>query len=336
MWSIFKSNSKEDKGSGTAPRTASEGERPTGTTAASSDNETPVARPRAITLTSSSKFRPLAAEFLVDDLYVSAVNQSILGISFGTRKLIVGSAGRPIAYSFSDIIEVELVRNGVTLTQTNRGSQLVGAAIGGAALGGVGALIGGVTGSSRSRERLAELSLKITVEDSAAPVHVVSLLSIKGKGMDPSSTKGRQAVSRVEQLHGMLLVAMRKSRADAPTGEGEHNVDKLERLWKLRESGAVTDEEFMAQKARILGGSAPEAQAQETPEEWDEKATVHIRSWNGKSPGTFLLGLRELLSVEDVLQLAGQAKKAPCEIKLGTPSDATRLKQLFASGGVDC
>jgi Short C-terminal domain len=42
--------------------------------------------------------------------------------------------------------------------------------------------------------------------------------------------------------------------ASAPSGGGGDTVAELERLAKLRESGALTDAEFEQQKARILGG----------------------------------------------------------------------------------
>jgi hypothetical protein len=41
--------------------------------------------------------------------------------------------------------------------------------------------------------------------------------------------------------------------AQAPQGGGEDNVAQLERLAKLHESGALTDQEFEREKARILG-----------------------------------------------------------------------------------
>ena len=41
--------------------------------------------------------------------------------------------------------------------------------------------------------------------------------------------------------------------APAPAGGGEDRVEKLKELAELRQQGVLTDEEFAAEKARILG-----------------------------------------------------------------------------------
>lgn len=48
--------------------------------------------------------------------------------------------------TYRDILSSEIFENGVTITKTARGNQLGGALIGGLALGGVGAIIGGLSG----------------------------------------------------------------------------------------------------------------------------------------------------------------------------------------------
>lgn len=45
-----------------------------------------------------------------------------------SSRFAITISGRPKVYNFSDLIAVEVVRDGQTLTKTNRGSQAVGAA----------------------------------------------------------------------------------------------------------------------------------------------------------------------------------------------------------------
>src|SRR5690625_2106720 len=53
-----------------------------------------------------------------------------------------------------DIIESEVVVDSHTITKTARGSQIGGAAVGGVLLGGVGAIIGGLSGGTGSFEQV--------------------------------------------------------------------------------------------------------------------------------------------------------------------------------------
>jgi hypothetical protein len=46
---------------------------------------------------------------------------------------------------------------------------------------------------------------------------------------------------------------MGRAQGSAGGGSGGDTVEELERLAKLRDSGAITDAEFQQQKAKILG-----------------------------------------------------------------------------------
>jgi outer membrane lipoprotein SlyB len=56
------------------------------------------------------------------------------------------------------------------ITSTDRGSQLVGAAIGGIAFGGLGALAGALSGKTNSRNLVNGLALRIITDDGTYPV----------------------------------------------------------------------------------------------------------------------------------------------------------------------
>jgi hypothetical protein len=82
--------------------------------------------------------------------------------------------------SYRDIISTEVVEDGVTLTQTTQSDKLGRAIVGGLAFGGVGAIVGGLTGNatSKTEKTIARLDLKMLIRDSAAPAHTVSFLHI--------------------------------------------------------------------------------------------------------------------------------------------------------------
>lgn len=56
------------------------------------------------------------------------------------------------------------------------------------------------------------------------------------------------------ELTDKILEALSSVDADAARSPGDETIDALERLAKLRGSGALTEDEFRADKRRILGG----------------------------------------------------------------------------------
>jgi hypothetical protein len=176
------------------------------------------------TLAATDLRKQLSLENNLDEIFISPGDGSILGLSFDDEQVVLGRGQLVKRYAFGAISAVEIVRNGVTVTQTNRGSQLISAAVGGALFGGVGALAGALTGSSSSRERLAGLTIKIMVDDSTTPVHEVQVLRPRrGKGVDATSKVGAAALGLTNRLHGQLILAMRRAagtdRADASSND---------------------------------------------------------------------------------------------------------------------
>ena len=245
--------------------------------------------------------RSIAAKFLLDDLYVSPVDQSILGLSFTHHTLVLGFAGHAAPFPFSKVVAVEIIRDGVTLTQVNRGSQLLGAAVGGAVFGGIGALAGALSGSTRGRERITELGLKLIVDDPLTPLHTVRVLKSKRcKGVEASGVEARAATTVVERLHGQLLIAM---RAGDP-------------------STAVVEQK------------PPPDAFDVDAREWDARTAIHVTDWNGKHPVLLLSQLRELLTPQEVLSLSKTPRRGACTIKAPTPADAQHLAAAMAGLGI--
>jgi len=158
----------------------------------------------------------IMATYKPDRLFVSPVDRSLVAVNFNARKIVLGSQNLEKEYDFGQIASVEVVENGITLAQTNRGSQFLGAAIGGLAFGGIGAVIGGLSGSSRTRERLRSISLKVTVDDRMQPVHSICFFhSSNQKGADREGLLARLAFQTIEQFHGHVVNAIRQSQANA-------------------------------------------------------------------------------------------------------------------------
>lgn len=193
------------------------------------------------------------------DIYVSPYAQKVLGIGRETSEILLGSISMPIKFKLVDVASVEVLKDGATITSTNRGSQLAGAALGGLALGGVGLLLGGLSGSKRNRATIQSLGIKVIVDNRAAPVHTVEFFRSPGKdGIDAKSALVTPALAEVERFHALLLNALRSIHQTLPTNQGAAalpppgTADQIARLWELKQAGALTDEEFAAQKTRLL------------------------------------------------------------------------------------
>lgn len=93
----------------------------------------------------------------------------------------------PVVYRFADVVAVELVRDDSVLAKTNRGSQIAGAAIGGALAGGAGLIVGGLSGSTSQRRKIEKLSLKIYTNSLMYPFQEVFWWDSPGVGIDPAN-----------------------------------------------------------------------------------------------------------------------------------------------------
>jgi hypothetical protein len=218
------------------------------------------------------------ARYRPQDLFVSWYDKSFIGVNFDEHRVFLGTGRYEGTYRFEQIAAVEVVQNGATMTRTNRGSQLAGAALGGLALGPIGAVVGGLTGSTTSTGRIAALSLKVIVDDRANPVYSITVYqSIDGKGK--SYAMAKQDVDVANRFHGHIINAMRRAQELAPptitqpviaagaralpNSDGSHRLGaiageapavmaELHKFWEMKQTGILTEEEFQEQKSRLL------------------------------------------------------------------------------------
>lgn len=194
------------------------------------------------------------------DVYVSPDFKQVIAIDHDGRRVAVGPLASPIEVAWADVAGCEVERNGQSITATNRGSQVMGAAVGTFLLGPAGLLLGGLTGSKRSIQNVSELSLLVTVDNRLAPVHRIVFVKLGGKGKKPDSPALKPAVERLEHFHALLSNIV-KREDKTPVGSAQQTElpqsasEQIEQLWALHQSGALTTDEFAAAKARLLAGS---------------------------------------------------------------------------------
>ena len=191
---------------------------------------------------------------------------SFLVIDFEQKQIVVGLqayrtnlAQNPYKTSvlFSDIMKAEIIKDGTQIATTNRGSQLLGTAVGAVALGGVGAVIGGLSASTTTLSGAKRIAIRITVNDTFRPVHEVTFYTSKDKkgGKQGDSTFDqavRKATEFAAYLESAILETGKEQNREIESSQVAPVSEQIAQLWQLKQEGALTEEEFEAQKAKLL------------------------------------------------------------------------------------
>jgi hypothetical protein len=176
--------------------------------------------------------------------------------------LIQGTKKNPFGrvFPFDKLVSVDLIVDNDVITSTARGSQAVGAAVGGVLLGGAGILLGGLSAKTKSSKMINKLELKLTIEDLKSPIWVIKFLPSPKLA---NSLEFKAAAEDAEHWLGVLSVIVNMSDKDFRTQLASTEVqtksiptasvaDEIVKLSALVEKGLLTREEFDSQKQRLL------------------------------------------------------------------------------------
>lgn len=154
---------------------------------------------------------------------------------------------------YQDILASEIVENGETVTKTSRGSQVAGAVIGGLVFGGIGAVVGGLSGNTKSSSRIRTLDLQVTVKNVRTPIRVINFLNHE---TNKNSVHYTSALKAATHWHGIISVLLKEIEVEKDGSIGKavsiSVSDELLKLDQLREKGILSQEEFIAQKKKLL------------------------------------------------------------------------------------
>lgn len=163
--------------------------------------------------------------------------------------------------SYKDIVSAEILCSGDTVTRVNRGSQALAAIAGGVLAGGVGVVIGALSGSSRT-QRKSDVNLQIIVDRGKASRITIPLVLGKVKEGTPEFNKAmEQARDWLAVLSSFIRRAdnENQTRSNASAGKTELKrsiADEIGKLLILKRHGAITEDEFVKLKGKLLNGFA--------------------------------------------------------------------------------
>ena len=158
-------------------------------------------------------------------------------------------------YSFSSLIDFELIDSGQKLME---GSSLLGAAVGGLAFGGAGAIVGSSFGNKKIKDKCTGLTIKVIFDDINNSDTYINLIPISEE-IDRSSSKYKEYYSSAQKCLSILTVILNKnhkqlSPGNNPTISVDENdvLDSIRKLGTLKDEGLITLEEFNIKKKDLL------------------------------------------------------------------------------------
>lgn len=180
--------------------------------------------------------------------------------------VLVGSSTREI-FNYSDIIEVSYEENGSQLYTKSAGRTVGGAIVGGVLMGGAGAVVGGLSGGSKQNKEIKNMDIKILLRSTSRTTCVLYFKDVDRvlKTKDETDRKLYETyVKNANQAKDILSIIIDNAKQSsvpiaqlvaqpvvAPSSSSV--ADELAKLANLKADGILTEEEFQAQKSKLLG-----------------------------------------------------------------------------------
>ena len=153
-------------------------------------------------------------------------------------------------HSYSDVIGVELIEDGTTVSSGGLGR----AAAGGILFGCVGAIVGGSTGKKKAKNICTELRIKITMSNPDYPVEYIDFIS--GAEFKKDGFLYKTAVSQARECLSLLQIMLDENKKDiqySPDNPQISAADEIMKFKQLLDAGVITQEEVDAKKKQLRG-----------------------------------------------------------------------------------
>nr|WP_275940705.1 SHOCT domain-containing protein [Neobacillus terrae] len=206
--------------------------------------------------------------FKIDKIFEgSSFYSDAVAVDEKNKKVAFIEGQRYRIYNNRDILSSEVLIDGKETMKTSRSSQLGGALIGGALAGGVGAIIGGLSGTQTKDTEVSKIDLRITVKDINNPSYSLNFFNFehysKGVIMPHPIDLLKNEIEQAQQLHTIISVLIKQAidadNFEKPTQqkiEGESGIssiaNEIRELGKLRDEGLISQEEFENKKTKLL------------------------------------------------------------------------------------
>lgn len=149
-------------------------------------------------------------------------------------------------YNYSEVLGYEILENGDSIIKGGLGSAIVG----GVLFGGLGAVVGGVTGSKTTKTLIKNLRVKIILDNSVNPVEYIDIIM---SDTQRDGFKYKMLRKYADDIAGILDGIMSKNVKTNNNQTTVSNADEILKYKKLMDDGIITEDEFTAKKKQLLG-----------------------------------------------------------------------------------
>lgn len=134
-------------------------------------------------------------------------NFYLFGVDQKNEKIAFITPYKTIIIPFISIIGVELIEDGTILTKKSATRTIGGAVIGGVLAGGVGTIVGGLSGGTKQKNQVSNVKVKILLRDISNPTLEIECFNSK-----TMTTEGKQAIETEGKMESWIY---KKGKQDA-------------------------------------------------------------------------------------------------------------------------
>ena len=167
---------------------------------------------------------------------------------WAVRKGILSTFKYADVYDYKDILDFELLEDGTSIIKGGLARSVVGGAI----FGGVGAVVGGVTGNRKVHQKCNSLKIKITLNRTDMPIIYINLIS---KPIEKYYEAYKDAYNNAQKILSLLQIICNQVMEDNSSVEKTNYfsvADEIRKFKQLFDDGIISEEEFNTKKKQLL------------------------------------------------------------------------------------
>lgn len=150
-------------------------------------------------------------------------------------------------FNFDEIIDYELIEDGETITKGGLGRAVAG----GVLLGGVGAIVGGVTGKKKSKTVVNQMYVRISLNNKYVKQVTIKLIETEVKKNGFTYNLCKDSANKIISL--LDYMSSQNNSVLSNSNNTTSSADEILKFKKLLDDGIISDDEFNAKKKQLLG-----------------------------------------------------------------------------------
>lgn len=154
-------------------------------------------------------------------------------------------------FSYDNLLSFELLEDGESITKGGLGRAVAG----GLLFGGVGAIVGGVTGGKKTRGVCTSMKIRVTLQNAHTDTAYINFIMTETKKgsilYQAAQTNSQSCISALENIAAKVSAAAAYAQVEAT--QSLSAADEILKFKQLMDAGVITKEEFEAKKQQLLG-----------------------------------------------------------------------------------